>query len=202
MIIRRIPAGMYAANCYIIMDDESRETAVIDPGGDSDDIINCIKELKCIVKYILLTHARADHTGAVDQIREIFNVPVCVNAEDKKMIADKAFMFGSYKEDKEKDIELNDGDMLKIGKIKIKCLKTPGHTPGGMCFLLDDDAVITGDTLFAGSVGRTDFAGGDSEAIIKSIKSKLMVLNDHIEVLPGHGVESTIGRERMNNPFL
>lgn len=201
MIIKRIPAGIYAANCYVIMDDESRETAVIDPGGDSDDIIKCIKDLNCDIKYILLTHAHADHTGGIDDMRKVFDVPVCVNAKDKEMIANKAFMFGSYKENKEKDIDLKDGDILKIGKIEIKCLETPGHTPGGMCFLLGD-IVLTGDTLFAGSVGRTDFAGGDYDAIIKSVKEKLMVLDDNIKVLPGHGMESTIGKERIENPFL
>lgn len=201
MIIKRIPAGVYAANCYIIMDDDSKETVVIDPGGDSDDIISCIRELNCTVKYILLTHAHADHTGGIDDIRKLFNVPVCVNERDKKMIKDKAFMFGSYKEDKEKDIDIKDGDIFKIGKIEIKCMETPGHTPGGMCFLLND-VVLTGDTLFAGSVGRTDFAGGDYDAIIRSIRVKLMVLDDNIKVLPGHGMQSTIGRERMSNPFL
>lgn len=201
MIIKKIPAGVYAANCYVIIDEVTKETAVIDPGGDSDEIIKYIDSMNCNVKYILLTHAHADHTGAVDDIRGVYKVPVCVNIKDEKMMQESSFMFGKYEKNDDLDIYVNEGDIIKLGKIEIKCLETPGHTPGGMCYLIENK-IISGDTLFAGSIGRTDLQGGDYDTIINSIREKIMVLGDEIEVLPGHGSKSTVGTERMYNPFL
>lgn len=199
MKIKRIPAGVYAANCFILMDEDTKETAVIDPGGDSEDLIKAVNEMGAKVKYILLTHGHTDHTGAAVQLQEEYNVPIYINEKDYRMMENGEYIYGDVigKVDK----FLNEGDTLKIGSIEIKCIHTPGHTPGGICFMVED-VVFTGDTLFAGSIGRTDLAGGDFDTIISNIKNKLMILPDNITVLPGHGPQSSIGRERVHNPFL
>lgn len=199
MEVRRVPAGVYAANCYILMDEETKEAAVMDPGGDADDLSKVIKEMGAKVKYILLTHGHVDHVGAVTELKDEFKAPVYINEEDYKMISNREYIYGDIIG--KVDGYINEGDSFKLGSSEIKVLQTPGHTPGGVCFLVDS-MVITGDTLFAGSIGRTDLGGGDYEAIIRSIKEKLMVLPDDTIVLPGHGGQSTIGRERVHNPFL
>jgi len=199
MQIKRIPVGAYAANCYILMDEDTKETAVIDPGEEADTLIKAIKDMNANVKYILLTHGHADHTGAAVQLKKEFNSPVYINEQDYKLINNGEFMYGDIAENVDKYI--NEGDTFSIGSIKIECILTPGHTPGGVCFLVDD-MVFTGDTLFASSIGRTDLAGGNFETIIKSIKEKLIKLPESITVFPGHGPESSIGREKACNPFL
>lgn len=199
MEIKRIPAGVYAANCYILMDENTKESAVIDPGGDADDLIKAITDMGAKVKYILLTHGHTDHTDAAVQLKEKFNSPLYINEQDYEMIKNGEFIYGHIAGKVDKYI--NEGDTFKIGNSEIKCIHTPGHTPGGVCFLVDSMA-FTGDTLFASSIGRTDFAGGDFDTIIKSIKDKLMGLPDETTVLPGHGSESSIGREKVHNPFL
>lgn len=199
MKIKRIPAGVYAANCFILMDEDTKETAVIDPGGDSEDLIKAVNEMDAKVKYILLTHGHTDHTGAAVQLQEEYNAPIYISEKDYRMMENGEYIYGDVigKVDK----FLNEGDTLKIGGIEIKCIHTPGHTPGGICFMVED-VIFTGDTLFAGSIGRTDLAGGDFDTIISNIKNKLMILPDNITVFPGHGPQSSIGRERVHNPFL
>lgn len=199
MKIKRIPAGVYAANCYIVIDEETKDCVVMDPGGDEEDLIKAIKKENVQVKYILLTHGHADHTGAALRLKKDFNSPLCISSEDYELISKGAFMYGDIVNNIDQYIK--EGDIFKVGNMDIKCIHTPGHTPGGVCFLIED-SVFTGDTLFAGSIGRTDFQGGNFDAIIKSIKEKLMVLGDEIKVFPGHGPESTIGKERLHNPFL
>jgi Zn-dependent hydrolases, including glyoxylases len=199
MQIKRIPVGAYAANCYILMDENTKEAAVIDPGADANTLIKAVKDMNAKVKYILLTHGHADHTGAAVQLKNEFNSPVYINEQDYKLINNGEFMYGDIAENVDKYI--NEGDTFNIGSIKIECISTPGHTPGGICFLVND-MVFTGDTLFDGSIGRTDLAGGNFETIIKSIKEKLMKLPEGITVFPGHGPESSIGKEKMHNPFL
>lgn len=199
MKIKRIPAGIYAANCYIIIDDETKDAVVMDPGGEADDLIKAVKDEGAKVKYILLTHGHADHTGAVVKLKEEFKAPLCINEEDYKMAIKGKEMYGSINGKIDKYI--NQGDVFKVGNMKIECIHTPGHTPGGVCFLIED-CIFTGDTLFAGSIGRTDFPGGDFESIIKSIREKLMILDNEIKVFPGHGLQSSIGQEKAHNPFL
>lgn len=203
MIIKKIPAGVYAANCYIIMDEETRETAVIDPGGDFDELDNVINELGSKVKYILLTHGHVDHTGAVKDFIQKYNVPLCVSKRDWELMVSGEFMFGEVKflgKDFEY-IEAKDGKKLNLGKEVIECIETPGHTPGGMSFL-SQNHLFTGDTLFLNSIGRTDLAGGNYVALINNIRTKLFELNLDTIVYPGHGPNSTIDREKKHNPFL
>ncbi|AYD39856.1 MBL fold metallo-hydrolase [Clostridium fermenticellae] len=196
MDIKSFAVGVYLANCYIITDDQKKETVVIDPGGDGELLS---KEITGSLKYILLTHGHADHTGAVAYLKDKFNAPVYMNEKDYKMIECGTFMYGDIA--KKVDKFIDDHDSFKIGNKIIKCIYTPGHTPGGMSFLVDN-IIFTGDTLFLSSIGRTDFDGGDYDAIINSIKQKLMVLPDETIVCPGHGPKSSIGSERINNPFL
>lgn len=201
MKIKRLPLGMYSANCYILLDDDSNECAVIDPGGGSDIIKKSIADMKIgKVKFILLTHGHADHTEAALDIKKAYNVLIYINEEDYKMMKNSSFMYGDIND--HIDGFLKDGDIIKLGSLNIKVLFTPGHTPGGVSFLVDNSVVFTGDTLFTGSVGRTDMLGGDFDTLIDSIKNKLMNLSDDIVVLPGHEGKSTIGKERNTNPFL
>lgn len=198
MRVARIPAGIYAANCYIIMDEESSEIAIIDPGGDADDLKKAVEDFKGKVKFILLTHGHADHTGAVSELAKFFNVPIGINENDEKNSA-KDYLAGIF--DKKAEMTLKDGQILTLGNKEIKCIWTPGHTEGGMSFYIDG-MLFTGDTLFAGSVGRTDLGGGNHEKLISSIKNKLMILPDETVVFPGHGPQSTIKKEKLGNPYL
>jgi glyoxylase-like metal-dependent hydrolase (beta-lactamase superfamily II) len=199
MQVKIIPAGIYDANCYILFDENTKETAVIDPGGDADLILDEIKELDADVKLILLTHGHADHTGGVSELRKEFNCNVYINEKDSEMINKNVPIYGKSHENGDKFI--SDGDTVKFGEITIKCLETPGHTPGGVCYLTDK-AVFTGDTLFYRSIGRTDFEGGDYDTLINSINTKLMVLPDELVVYTGHGPRTSIGFEKNSNPFL
>ncbi|MDF2504208.1 MBL fold metallo-hydrolase [Clostridium sp.] len=199
MKINIIPAGIYDANCYILIDEVTNEAAVIDPGGDAQMLINNIKASQAEVKMILLTHGHADHTGAVSELRNEFGCSVYINEKDSELIDKNVPIYGN--KDENGDKFLNEGDIIKFGNYEIKCIETPGHTPGGMCFLIGN-TIFTGDTLFHRSIGRTDFKGGDFGAIISSIKNKLLTLPEDTIVYPGHGPKSSIGFERNNNPFL
>lgn len=201
MKIKRIPAGIYGANCYILTDDKNKVGCIIDPGGDADRISKAIDGLDTDMKFILLTHGHMDHVGGVDELKTKYNIPVYINGKDKELMERGMQVFGRIWKTTSEDKKLNDGDVLELGSFKIKCIETPGHTPGGMSFLVND-VVFTGDTLFHGSVGRCDLPGGDQHQLIESIKNKLMVLDDKIVVLPGHEGESNIGFEKQYNPFL
>ena len=201
MQIKRIPAGMYAANCYILIDEENKLGCIVDPGGDEDIITEEIEKSNMQVKFILLTHGHLDHVEAVDSLKQKYNIPVYISGKDKELMKNRQSVFGELWNTTEEDKEINDGDVLELGNLKIKCIETPGHTPGGMCFFVEG-VVFTGDTLFYGSIGRTDFPGGNHKELINSIKTKLMTLADDIVVLPGHERESKIKFEREHNPFL
>ncbi|KGM93132.1 MBL fold metallo-hydrolase [Clostridium botulinum] len=201
MKIKRIPAGMYGANCYVLIDEETMVGCIIDPGGDADRLVNIIDEFNIEVKFILLTHGHMDHVGGVEILREKYNVPVYINGKDKELMEKGTEVFGRIWSKTSEDKELNDGEILKLGNLDIKCMETPGHTPGGMSFLVNN-VVFTGDTLFRGSVGRCDLPGGNQSQLIESIKSKLMILDDEIVVLPGHEGESNIRFEKQYNPFF
>ena len=180
MVIKRIPAGIYAANCYIIMDETTKDAVVIDIGGDEDDIIKAVEALSANVKAILLTHGHLDHVDGVIGFKKVYNAPVYINREDEELMEKEAYMFGSFEGDKA-DHYVNDGDIIKAGSITVKAIATPGHTPGGMCYLIEKD-MFTGDTLFLRSVGRSDGPGGSHEVLINSIHSKLMKFDDNIKV--------------------
>lgn len=193
--------GLYEANCYILIDEASRETAVIDPGESSDELFKYLTDMKVVLKYILLTHGHIDHTGAVSEVKESFGGDVCINRSDEEIMRKGDFIFGSLSENDNSIIHIEDNTVLKVGNSEIKCIETPGHSPGGMCFLTENK-LYSGDTLFSGSIGRTDFTGGDFNVLINSINSKLMILDGNTEVYPGHGFETSIKTEKTSNPFL
>lgn len=201
----RIPAGIYAANCYIVYSENTKDGIVVDPGGDADHILETIEKNKLNINHIILTHGHGDHIGGVMELKNALNVNVMIHEEDAEMLRNgeinlsTTMAMGSV--EIEPDKLLKDGDIIKFGDLEAEVIHTPGHTKGGICLKIED-ILITGDTLFAGSIGRTDLSGGNYETIISSIKEKLMVLSDNIEVFPGHGGPSTIGRERVRNPFL
>ena len=200
MEVKRVVAGIYGANCYVVMDENTKKGFVIDPGGDVDDIEKAINEMGVKVEYILLTHGHVDHTSGVKELKDITGAKVGISKNDEDMIKSGQDLFGPLLPEYA-DLYLKHGDIINVSDIEIKCVETPGHTPGGMCFLVGDN-MFTGDTLFYGSIGRTDFAGGDYDQIIKSIKENIMILGDDVTVYPGHGPATSVGNEKAKNRFL
>ena len=198
MIIKAIPAGLYDANCYIVMDEKTKDAVVLDPGGDGEMLERAIKDMKANVKSILLTHGHMDHVGGVEYLSDKLNVPFYISKIDEEYMEKDNYVFGSIRN---ANGYLEDGNALSFGSLNIKVIATPGHTKGGLCFLIEDK-LFTGDTLFQGSIGRTDFIGGSFPEIIDSIKTKLLPLGDEIEVYPGHGPKSSIGYEKGYNMYL
>mgnify|MGYP001036694579 CR=1 FL=1 len=205
MNIKRLQAGIYAANCYIVASSDLSEAIVVDPGGDADMILSEINKLAAKVKGILLTHGHGDHIGGVMALNKSLGVPVMVHKADLEMVKSSELNFSSSMAMDEviiePDVLLTDGDEISIGNEKLLVIHTPGHTRGGIC-LYTLGHLITGDTLFKGSIGRTDLYGGDFDTIIRSIKNKLLRLPEDTIVYPGHGPESSIGFEKQRNPFL
>ena len=200
MIIKRVVAGIYGANCYIIMDENTKEAVVLDPGGDVDDIEKAIKSINADVKYILLTHGHVDHVGGVDELRNIVNAKVGISEKDYVLMEKGTYIYGDAF-NQSVDLFLKENDIIKLNNFDVECIETPGHTKGGLVFKINEN-VFTGDTLFTGSIGRTDLEGGNYEEIMNSLKNKLVSLNDDCIVFPGHGPRSTIRNEKMTNPFL
>ncbi len=191
-------------NCYIIWDNISLEAAVIDP-SDSN-ILSFINENSLTVKYIILTHCHFDHIGGVRTVADKTNAKIAIHKSDACGLTDNQFnlgtMLGEDYTQGEADILLSDGDILNIGNITLKILHTPGHTPGGIGILANESVLFSGDTLFRRSIGRSDFPGGNHTVLINSIKTKLMPLPDDTPVYPGHEASTTIGEERMQNPYI
>ncbi len=206
MIFDRIPVSVYATNCYIVGCDDTLEGVVFDPGGDAPAILEKLKKHNLRIKYIILTHGHFDHIGALAEIRDETGARVAIHNNDSDMLVNPGKSLSSLAGENSKavhpDILLEDGQQLEVGHLALKILHTPGHTRGGICAVIDDSVLICGDTLFAGSIGRTDLPGGNYDTLISSIKSKLMGLADEMPVYPGHGPATTIGRERNGNPFL
>ena len=200
------PVGSYQANCYFLY-NKNNEAIIIDPGAQAKNIIDFVKERNFKVSKILLTHAHPDHFGAMREVRKALDVPAYISEDDEKLMEERCqtvmeslLDLGIGMDDVKADILFKDGDEIEFGDKKIKVILTPGHTPGGACFLLDN-VIFTGDTLFRGSIGRTDLPGGDTDKIMESLKI-LMDLPDDTVVLPGHGSETTIGFEKQINPFV
>ncbi len=206
MIIRNFHTGPLAVNSYVVTDETTKKTFMVDPGGHNTQMVNHIKENNLELDYIILTHGHGDHLGGVpDMKREFPDAKLVACIHDRALVEDprlnmSSMVFG-YPISLIADLYVDDGDLLKIGNMELKFLHTPGHTPGGMCILLED-VVFSGDTLFAQSIGRTDFPGSSYEAIVRSIREKLFMLPDDTSVLPGHMGSTTIGFEKENNPFV
>lgn len=206
LIFDGFSVGAWESNCYIVGCGETKEGAVVDPGADAKKILNKVKKLGLQINKIILTHGHPDHLSALAEVQQATGAKVFIHGEDAEMLVDArrnlSFYMGHSVELKEADVLLKDGDTIQVGNITLEVIHTPGHTPGGICLKCAQDIVITGDTLFAGSVGRSDFPGGSHSQLIASIKNKLLKFPPDTKVYPGHGPASTIGAEMRYNPFL
>ncbi|KUO66996.1 MAG: MBL fold metallo-hydrolase [Gracilibacter sp. BRH_c7a] len=204
-MIESITTPGMGVNCYLLTCGQTKKAILIDPGAGSKMIQNWLKEKDQEIIYILLTHGHYDHIGSVEYLRNELQVQVAIHKDDAEMLTNPAKNLSSFLGKDVKlspaEILLDDNQELKVGEITLKVIHTPGHTPGGIC-ILTDDGLISGDTLFNGSVGRTDFPGGDMQKLISSIQNRLMDLPDETVVYPGHESRTTIGRERSSNPFI
>jgi hydroxyacylglutathione hydrolase len=203
MVIKKLVVGPLENNCLMIADEKTAECLVTDPGDEPDRILDLIKENNFRVKYILCTHAHFDHVGALPEVKEETGAKIVLHSDDLVIYrnATEAAKSWGFEIDPlpEPDLLVSEGDILRFGDLEFTGLHTPGHSPGGIC-IYGEGILVTGDTLFSGSVGRTDLYGGDVNKLKTSFK-RLMSLPDETRVLPGHGPESTIGRERTGNFF-
>ena len=207
MIHEIIPVGPLQCNCSIIGDEATREAMVIDPGDDINDILALIRKHNLQVKQIVITHAHIDHVGGAMKLRAATGAPILLNQNDYallKMLDMQAAWVGMASPGKvEIDHSVAQADTVKAGSLEAQVIHTPGHTEGSVCLYFPaQKKLIAGDTLFAGSIGRTDLPGGSFEKIIDSLHEKVLALPDETVVVPGHGPLTTIGEERESNPFL
>ncbi len=205
MIIKKLEVGPIMANCFVLGCENTKEAVVIDPGDDADRILMTLAKAELKVKYLINTHGHFDHVGANKQMKEVTKAPIAIHPGDEPMLMElskSAAMFGlSAENSPPADQLLNDGDKIKFGEITLEVIHTPGHSMGGIC-LYTPGHLFAGDTLFAGSIGRTDLPGGDYDTLIASIKTRLLVLEEETMVYTGHGPETSIGSEKRMNPFL
>jgi hydroxyacylglutathione hydrolase len=207
MIFKYRETGPLLVNCYIIGDEQTREAVVIDPGGDAEAIMYLLKEDDLKLKAIINTHAHFDHIGGNAQLKRVTGAPLLIHPAEKDLLAGMSGLASQWGMEFEPsppaDGELNEGDLVTLGAVKLSVLHTPGHSPGGISLkVVDLPMVVVGDCLFQFSIGRTDFPGASHALLIKSIREKLFPLGDNCEVYPGHGPPTIIGREKKYNPFL
>lgn len=207
MIFKSLEVGPLSVNCYIVACEQSREGVVIDPGGDVERIITLVDQLGLKIHTIINTHGHFDHLGGNRQALEAFGARLLIHQADAPMLsrsAEVALRYGLQGENSpEADAFLADGMEVIFGACRMKVLHTPGHTQGGCCLYFEkEQAVITGDTLFADSIGRTDLPGGSHEQLLESIRTKLFTLPDAVTAYPGHGPQTTIGHEKSCNPYF
>jgi hydroxyacylglutathione hydrolase len=202
-----IKVGLLACNCSVIGDETTREAIVIDPGADVSGIVEILERHGLTVKMIVITHAHIDHIGGADQLRRLTGAPVYMHEADSAL-AENLVMQASWlgietPENPGIDTPAREGDILHAGAVEAQVLHTPGHTQGSISlFLAGEKMLIAGDTLFRGSIGRTDLPGGNTSDIQQSIRSKLYALPEDTVVVPGHGPETSIGAEKRTNPFV
>ncbi|MDX1707310.1 MAG: MBL fold metallo-hydrolase [Desulfobacterales bacterium] len=205
MIIKTLPVGPIMANCFIVGCEETLQAVIIDPGDEPEKILKAVSDSKLTVSHIINTHGHFDHVSANKNIHAATRAPILIHAMDAPMlakIAASAANWGLTAEDSPPpDRTIDDGDTIAVGNITLNVIHTPGHTPGGVS-LFADGHVFVGDTLFAGSIGRTDFPGGSFETLKSSIQGKLFALAENVRVYTGHGPETTIGHEKRTNPFV
>lgn len=198
-IVYKIVVGELQTNCYLLADTQSKKCAIIDPGGDYQKIKTFIGSQNLIPSFIINTHGHADHILANSQ----FKLPVYIHKNDAGFLSDlnKNLSQTGYVMEKKPERLLEDGDIIELGNLPLKVIHTPGHTPGSIC-LLYNGVLFSGDTLFDSGVGRSDWPYGNLAQLINSIQNKLFILADNLKVYPGHGPETTIGREKRGNPWV
>ncbi len=209
MIIETFPVGPLTCNCTILGDEVTREAMVVDPGDNIPQILSRLQKHGLTLRQIVVTHAHIDHVGGAAQLRKLTGAPVVMNQQDLGLLGMMQMQAGwlgvPTPEVAPPDASAEDGLTVGLTTLPAQVLHTPGHTPGSICLLFhfnDQDLLLAGDTLFAGSIGRTDLPGGNGQQILRSLRERLLVLPDATRVLPGHGPETTIGEERQSNPFL
>lgn len=205
MIFEALEVGIYGANCYIVGSEKTKEAAIIDPGAEFNKIDKKLNELGLAPKMVILTHYHGDHIGAVEEFVEKYGTKVYIHKEDAEALNNSSMNFSKSMFGKgisiKADAELEDGDIINLGDLKFEIIHTPGHTRGGICIRVGN-IMMTGDTLFNNSIGRTDFPGGSFDEIIKSIKEKIFKYDEDTVIYPGHMSPSTIKKERKYNPFV
>ena len=207
MIHAILPVGLLQCNCSIFGDDQTHTAIVVDPGDNIPDILEILKRYVLSVKAIVITHAHIDHIGGAQKLKQATGAPVYMNFKDtelQKMMPVQAQWLGvPTPEAVAIDVAANDGDKLLVGATEVRVLHTPGHTQGSISLWIPSERkLLAGDTLFRGSIGRTDLPGGDGRQIIRSIRDRLLPLPEETVVIPGHGENTTIGAEKASNPFL
>jgi glyoxylase-like metal-dependent hydrolase (beta-lactamase superfamily II) len=207
MIHEILPVGPLHCNCSVIGDEESREAMVIDPGDQIEEVLAILGRYGLTVKQIIITHAHIDHVGGAMKLKRATGAPILLNQSDSallQMLDEQAAWVGMAPPGAVKvDAGLDDADTVRAGKLAATVMHTPGHTQGSVCLYFEPEKkLIAGDTLFAGSIGRTDLPGGSMEKILASLHHRVLALPDETLVVPGHGPLTTIGRERETNPFL
>jgi hydroxyacylglutathione hydrolase len=207
MIHEILPVGMLQCNCSIFGDEQSREAIVVDPGDNIEDIVAILGKHSLKVKAIVITHAHIDHIGGAAKLKALTGAPVHMNQEDAELydrLDVQAGWLGMETPERTAiDTDAREGDSLKLGSAEFHVLHTPGHTQGSISLWIPaENKLVAGDTLFRDSIGRTDLPGGDGRQILRSIHSKLLTLPADATVIPGHGPNTTIGREKERNPFL
>ena len=204
-----VAKGLVDTNCYLLACSETQKAMIIDPGAfnsaEVDNILGIISQHGLKPEYILNTHGHIDHIAGNEQVKQNTNARILIHSKDAGIILsgmmNGSFMFGQEVASPPADSQLEDGQTIELGNLSIKVIHTPGHTPGCICLYVDG-VLFSGDTLFAGSIGRTDLPGGSEKQIIQSIKQKLMILPEDTLVRPGHGPRTTIGKEKKDNPFI
>jgi len=208
MLHEILPVGMLACNCSVVGDDETKEAIVIDPGDEIERVLRILTQHDLKVRYIIATHAHIDHVGGLKELHELTGAPVLMHEADLPLyqnLAGQAAWLGVETPGMvEVDQFLKEGDRLRWGSLSVEVLHTPGHSPGSLSLHLpgENACLFAGDTLFQGSVGRWDLWAGSEEQLLRSIHDKLLLFPDETPVFPGHGLSTTIGRERESNPFL
>lgn len=209
MIIEHLVVGMLQTNCYILFEPPFSEAIVIDPGGEAKRIHNFLNSQGLKLKSILLTHGHFDHVLDAWNLKKSAGGEIYLHLLDEPLLKNRTIGLGAFLMGKTPSLNLSvdkhlrEGDIIQLGEIKIHVIETPGHTPGHVSFYVPSEKVIfVGDTLFEGSIGRTDFPGGSYEQLISSVKTKIFPLGDDITVYPGHGPPTTVGKERRTNPFF
>lgn len=216
MIIKMMETGPLMVNCYIVGDENTREAAVFDPGGNHAEILKVLSDEGLTLKYIINTHTHWDHVGGNRGLQEATGAPILTHwreAPELKSAPSRAGMFGSSAESSEAGEFIKEGDVIEVGSIAIEVIDLRGHSPAGLGFIFEGDLdvngkqetrklIICGDALFARSIGRTDFPGGDMDLLVKNIREKILTLPADTLILPGHGPTTTVDQEKRSNPFV